>query len=178
MSLLLPALLIFCLRVTDVSIGTLRSLYAQRGRRGLAAALGFVESAIFILAISRIMKDVDKPLNMLAYASGFATGSFMGITIERWIASGMILVRIIARDNYQPLLAALRDRGFGVTAVAGSGRTGDVGLFFVVAPRKRERELLKLVEQTDPDAFVTLDAVNHALGGYVSGARSAVSVRK
>ena len=68
-----------------------RSLYAQRGRRFLAAALGFCESAIFILAISRIMKDVDKPLNMLAYACGFATGNFMGITIERWIASGIIL---------------------------------------------------------------------------------------
>src|SRR3954447_25142153 len=126
MSLLLPALLIFCLRVCDVSIGTLRSLYAQRGRRGVAACLGFVESAVFILAISRIMKDVDKPLNMLAYALGFATGSFMGITIERWIASGTILVRIIARDNIEPLLAALRERGFGATAIHGSGREGEV----------------------------------------------------
>lgn len=175
---LLPALLIFCLRVTDVSIGTLRSLYAQRGRRFLAAALGFCESAIFILAISRIMKDVDKPLNMLAYACGFATGSFMGITIERWIASGIILVRIIARDNIDALVAVLREHGFGATAIHGAGREGEVRLFFVVAPRKRERELLRLVQQTDPDAFVTLDAVNHAAGGYVSAARTAVSVRK
>jgi hypothetical protein len=37
MHLALAALLIFALRVTDVSIGTLRVLYAVRGRR-LAAA--------------------------------------------------------------------------------------------------------------------------------------------
>jgi uncharacterized protein YebE (UPF0316 family) len=178
MSVLLPALLIYCLRVTDVSIGTLRSLYAQRGRRGVAACLGFVESAVFILAISRIMKDVDKPLNMLAYAAGFAAGNFVGITIERWIASGTILVRIVARQNCDPLISALRQHGFGATAVHGSGREGDVRLFFVVAPRKRERELLTLVQQTDPHAFITVDAVNHALGGYVSPARTAVSVRK
>src|SRR6476659_10047676 len=119
---LLLALLIFFLRVTDVSIGTLRVLYAQRGRRVVATALGFCESAIFILAISRIMKDVDKPLNMLAYAAGFAAGNFVGITIEGWIASGTILVRIVARHNCDPLVAALRQHGFGATAVQGSGR--------------------------------------------------------
>ena len=178
MSLILPALMIFCLRVCDVSIGTLRSLYAQRGRRGVAASLGFVESAVFILAISRIMKDVDKPLNMLAYALGFATGSFMGITIERWIASGTILVRVIARDHIPELVAALREHGFGATTVEGAGREGGVGIFFVVAPRRRERELLTLIQKTDPDAFVTLDAVNHAAGGYVASARTPVSVRK
>jgi uncharacterized protein YebE (UPF0316 family) len=178
MSVLLPALLIFCLRVTDVSIGTIRVLYAQRGRRLIATALGFVESGVFILAISRIMKDVDKPLNMLAYACGFAAGNFVGITIERWIASGTILVRIIARDHMPELMAALREHGFGATAVHGSGREGEVCIFFVVAPRRRERELLQRVQQTDPDAFVTVDTVNHALGGYVSGVRGAVSVRK
>ena len=178
MAVLLPALLIFALRVTDVSIGTVRHLYAARGRRFLAASLGFVESAIFILAISRIMKDVDKPLNMLAYAVGFATGNFLGITIERWIASGTILVRVIARDHTPEILAALREHGFGATQVQGSGREGEVRLFFIVAPRRRERELLGLVAKVDPDAFVTLDAVNHAAGGYVAGARSAASVRK
>jgi uncharacterized protein YebE (UPF0316 family) len=178
MSLLLSALMIFCLRVTDVSIGTVRHLYAHRGHRLTAAALGLVESGIFIFAISRIMKDVDKPLNMLAYACGFATGNFLGITIERWIASGTILVRIIARDHVPELMAALRERGFGATAVQGSGREGGSHIFLVVAPRKRERELLELVERTDPDAFVTLDAVNHALGGYLSTTPAPVTVRK
>jgi uncharacterized protein YebE (UPF0316 family) len=178
MAVLLPALLIFCLRVTDVSIGTVRVLYAQRGLRLVATALGLVESGVFILAISRIMKDVDKPLNMLAYAAGFAAGNFVGITIERWIASGTILVRVIARDHMAELTTALREHGFGATAVQGNGRDSEVRIFFVVAPRRRERELLQLVQGTDPDAFVTLDSVSHATGGYVTGVRSAVSVRK
>jgi uncharacterized protein YebE (UPF0316 family) len=178
MSVLLPALLIFCLRVTDVSIGTVRVLYAQRGLRLAATALGLVESGVFILAISRIMKDVDKPLNMLAYAAGFATGNFVGITIERWIASGTILARFIARDHMSELMTALREHGFGATTVNGAGREAEVRIFFVVAPRRRERELLQLVQRVDPDAFVTVDAVDHATGGYLSGVRSAVSVRK
>jgi uncharacterized protein YebE (UPF0316 family) len=179
MSLALAALLIFALRVTDVSIGTLRVLYAVRGRRLVAAGLGFFESAVFIFAISSAMRDIH-PAKMIAYACGFAAGNYVGITIERWIASGTILARVVTRTGQTPaLLAALRDRGFGVTTIHGSGQHGDVELFFVVAPRKRERELLHLIEEIDPHAFVTLDAVHRALGGYLTTAiPRAVTVRK
>ena len=176
LDLFLAAALIFALRVTDVSIGTVRVLYAVRGRRLIAASLGLLESAIFILAISRIMQDQDNPAKMLAYALGFAAGVYTGITIERWIASGTILARIVARAHCPELLAALRERGFGVTEIAGSGRAGDVSLFFVVAPRRREREILTLIEELAPDAFITVDPVSRSLGGY-QGA-PAVSVRK
>ena len=183
MSLLLSALLIFALRVTDVSIGTLRVLYAVRGRRGIAATLGLFESGVFIFAITSAMKDVH-PAKMIAYAAGFAAGNFVGISIERWIASGTILARVVAKPAPPDapdggLITTLRDRGFGVTAMHGTGLQGDVALLFVVAPRKREHELLRLIEQKDPHAFVTLDTVNHALGGYLSTATPrAVTVRK
>jgi uncharacterized protein YebE (UPF0316 family) len=73
---------------------------------------------------------------------------------------------------------SLREHGFGVTVIQGEGREGDVLILFIVAPRRREKELLKLVEHLDPAAFVTLDAVHHALGGYLTSARRAASVRK
>jgi uncharacterized protein YebE (UPF0316 family) len=176
MELFLSALLIFALRVSDVSIGTLRTLFTVRGRKYVSASLALAESSIFIFALSRVMKDVISPVKMIAYALGFATGNFVGITIERWIGSGTILVRIVAKNPV--LLVGLRDRGFGVTLMQGEGREGEVAMLFVVAPRRRERELLTLVEGLDPDAFVTLDAVHHALGGYLTAARGAVSVRK
>jgi uncharacterized protein YebE (UPF0316 family) len=176
MELFLSALLIFALRVCDVSIGTLRTLFTVRGRKYVSASLALAESAIFIFALSRVMKDVNNPIKMIAYALGFATGNFCGITIERWIGSGTILARIVAKNAV--LLVGLREQGFGVTVTQGEGREGEVALLFVVAPRRRERELLTLIEQLDPNAFVTLDAVHHALGGYLTNVRGAMSVRK
>ena len=35
------ALLIFCLRIVDVSCDTMRVIFAIRGKRGIAAMLGF-----------------------------------------------------------------------------------------------------------------------------------------
>jgi uncharacterized protein YebE (UPF0316 family) len=178
MDLVLSALLIFGLRVADVSIGTLRTLFTVRGRKYVSATLAFCEASIFILALSHVMKFVNQPLTMFAYAAGFAAGNFSGITIERWIGSGTILVRIIAKNSV--LLVGLRDQGFGVTVTRGEGLQGEVAMLFVVAPRRRERELMRLIEQLDPTAFVTLDAVHHALGGYLTSTAttSPSSVRK
>jgi uncharacterized protein YebE (UPF0316 family) len=94
MDALLGALLIFFLRLCDVSLGTLRSLYVVRGYRQVAVPLAFVESLVWIIAISRIMAEVTNGnyYNMLAYAGGFACGTLIGMTLEQWIASGWILV--------------------------------------------------------------------------------------
>lgn len=175
MDIFLASLLIFVLRVCDVSVGTLRMLFTVRGRKYVSASLAFVESAVFIFALSKVMADLNSPVKMMAYALGFACGNFAGITIERWIGSGTIIARIVARNAI--LIPGLREQGFGVTIMQGEGMEGQVCLLFVVAPRRRERELLTLIEQLDPESFVTLDAVNHALGGYLA-MRSPVSVRK
>ncbi len=50
---LLGGVLIFCLRLTDVTLGTMRILMTVRGRKVFAALLGFVEVTIFVVAISQ-----------------------------------------------------------------------------------------------------------------------------
>src|SRR5260221_2869561 len=135
MELFLSALLIFALRVTDVSIGTLRTLFTVRGRKYVSASLAFCEASVFILALSHVMKGINSPPKMFAYAAGFAVGNFCGITIERWIGSGTILARIVSNNTL--LMLALREPGFGVTVIHLQGRESDVMLLLVVAPRRR-----------------------------------------
>jgi uncharacterized protein YebE (UPF0316 family) len=178
MSVFLGALLIFALRICDVSVGTLRTLYMVRGDRLRAVPLAFAESGIWVVAISRIFQSMHSPVYMLAYAAGFATGTFVGITLERWIASGSILVRVISRSGRESMARTLRQHGFGVTAVTGEGREGEQTLLFVVSRRKRGNELLELVRGIDDGAFVTIDAVQTAHGGYLPGGPGPSGVRK
>src|ERR1700712_3472041 len=104
---LLGALLIFSLRICDVSIGTLRTMYMVRGDRWKTAPLAFVEAGIWVFAISRIMQHLDNVPMFVAYAAGFSTGTFLGITIERWIASGWLIVRIVGSGEDQSLVARI-----------------------------------------------------------------------
>jgi uncharacterized protein YebE (UPF0316 family) len=173
------AILIFCLRIVDVSVGTVRVIYTIRGLRVLAATLGFFESLVWIYAISRLVAAVNEsPMNMLAWAIGFATGTALGITLEQWIASGSVLMRIISVEKYSQLLTRLREMQFGVTTVRGEGRDGQILILFVMMPRKHAKSAVREIEQLDPDAFVTVEPISHALGGYLPESASPASLKK
>ena len=49
MNIIIAALSIFLLRLLDQTLGTLRLLYVNKGKPGLGAILGFVESAIWVV---------------------------------------------------------------------------------------------------------------------------------
>ncbi len=171
------ALFIFLARIGDVSVGTLRVVHTVRGNRWIAAALALVEAGIWIVAVRQVFNQLDNYWNVVGYAAGFSTGTFVGITLERWIASGWIIARIISRDAPEVIRNTLLQHNFGATTVRGEGRDGDVLILFVVAPRRRGRQLLDIVRVADPDAFVTVDPVSSATGGHLPAIASA-SVRK
>ena len=80
------ALLIFCLRIVDVSCDTMRVLMAVRGKRFIAGVLGFFQALIWIFAVGTAIRYLDSWMHILGYAAGYAMGTFVGITIERLVA--------------------------------------------------------------------------------------------
>ena len=113
-------LLIFCARITDVTLGTMRIIFVNRGGKFVAPLLGCAEALIWVLAASQVMKHLTNPLCYLSYGAGFATGTYVGMLIEERMAMGMLTVRIILnRGNSH--LTALRQAGHGDRG-GGSGR--------------------------------------------------------
>ena len=56
--LVLP-LLIFVARIIDVTIGTMRIIFVSKGQRALAPILGFFEVFIWIIAMGKIMGNLE-----------------------------------------------------------------------------------------------------------------------
>lgn len=178
MEAILGALLIFVLRIGDVSIGTMRVLMVVQGRRAPATVLAVLEAGIWILAISRVFSSAsDWPL-MVGYAGGFAAGTLIGMTIEQWIAHGKVLVRVVSRDDAAPLQQTLGENGFGVTKFEGVGVGGSpVHELMIVTNRRLTKKLVRLVHERDADAFITVTGVAQMIGGYLPQTR-AWSLRK
>ncbi len=147
------------MRVADQTLGTLRIVMLVRGRRSLAGALGFVESLIWLLAAAQVLSSLDSPLKMVAYAGGFAAGTMLGGTVERWLALGDSLLQIIAPVESEAAAPALRDAGFGATVVNAEGQDGPVRVTFTVVPRRRSREALNIVKTVNPHAYVTYEQI-------------------
>ncbi len=160
---------IFCLRLVDVPISTVRTIFTIRGYRLVSFCLGIVESGVWIFAISRVMQYTHSAYGMVGWSLGFSTGTVVGITIEKWIGSGTLLIRVISRMHGPQLKEHLHQAGFGVTSVQGRGREGEVLILFVVSPRRRENEVLAEIIKIDADAFITIEPVSRALGGFPIG---------
>src|SRR6187431_253047 len=158
---LLP-LMIFCARIGDVSINTIRIIYVLGGRRATATILGFFESFIWLMAIRQIFEHLDNWLCYVAYPAGFASGILVGMIIEERIAYGKVIVRIITRKEVHELIAYLNTQQFRYTHVNAEGPDGHENLVFTVLQRENLEALLLKLKEILPTAFYTVEKVNRA----------------
>lgn len=157
----LLCLFIFIARIADVSIGTIRTISVINGRRGLAWLLGFCEVTVWVLAVSSVLQHLQKPAVVVAYALGFATGNYLGMTIERWIGFGEQVVRIFTRAG-RAVADRLRDAGFPATEFDGMGRDGPISLVFVQTRRRSVDDVTALARETDTDCYYTVEDIRKA----------------
>jgi len=164
-------LVIFGLRLLDVPISTVRVLLSVRNHRALVPPLGFLEVLIWIVAVGTAIRNLESTWHVLAYASGFATGTAVGLWIEEKLAFGFATVRIISQHSGVELAEALRDRGFGVTEFAGQGRHGPVEVVYTVLRRRDVPRVLEEVDRWDPSAFVTVEEPRAVRSGALTQVR-------
>jgi uncharacterized protein YebE (UPF0316 family) len=171
MIVLLTVIGIICLRLIDVSAGTLRITNLVRGKRLVAGVLGFFESLSWVVAAGLVLSDLDEWYKVAAYAAGFGLGTALGGSIDRWIGDGQVMVRVMAPLESPEVADTMRNAGFGVTVVNGEGRDGEVRLTISAIARKRLPEALQLVHAANPAAFVTVDEVEAARVTAMKAAR-------
>ena len=157
---LLP-LFIFLARIFDVSLGTLRIIFVTKGMRSVAPLVGFFEVLIWLLAISRIMQDLDNWLCYIAYAAGFASGNFVGMYLEERLAIGHEMIRVITRKDATSLIEELRGKGYGVTSVKAEGIEGEVAVIYIIARRSMIKEVLDEINRFNPRALYTVESIKY-----------------
>jgi len=165
--ILLTGLIVFVARVCDVSIGTIRTIVTVQGRTIIAFCLAIVEITIWILVASAVIHQIkDQPLLVVFYAVGYATGNVVGILVERRLAFGMIILRVISRSAGKAIAEVLRDKGQPVTVLMGEGMRGPVAVLYVACRRRDLKHILKDVKAEDPGAFYVVESardVSHVL---------------
>jgi len=152
-------LLIFAARVCDVTLGTLRIIFTSRGMRNLAPVLGFVETFIWIVAVSSIVKHAQNVAAFVGYAAGFASGTYIGMMIEDRLAMGTLTLRAIIRRDPKELIKALHEARFGVTTVEGQGVEGNVKIIYTTFKRQDLPVVVEIFHRFLPGAFLSVEEV-------------------
>tara|TARA_R110002111_G_scaffold6395_8_gene27957 strand:- start:118 stop:657 length:540 start_codon:yes stop_codon:yes gene_type:complete len=157
--------LIFFARVADVSLGTFRTIVIFRGHKLLASVIGFFEIMIWLVAAAQVLTNLDQWYLALAYASGFAVGNYVGISIENCFAIGNELVRCIS-FNRDVLADQLREEGFKVVSFDGDmGESYPVELLFIIEKRLNVPSLIKLIKELDSTAVYSVSDVKSVYDG-------------
>lgn len=160
------ALLIFVLRVTDMSLDTVRLLFVMRGRKVLAGLIGATQAAVFIVAVSKVLTGPLSIWTVIGYAAGFGVGVVLGIIVEERLALGFAMVRVYSPEHGKAIAARLRESGHAVTEFVARGRTGMITVVNCVVSRRDVGTVRALIDEVDPNAFVTMDQVSMLDRGY------------
>jgi uncharacterized protein YebE (UPF0316 family) len=164
-TLIIAPILIFLARIMDVTFGTIRIIFLSRGMKHAAPIFGFFEIMIWLFAISQIMQHVSSIVYYLAYASGYATGTYVGILIEEKMAIGRVIIRIITKKDATELVERLRYTGYGVTSFDGQVSTGPVKLVYMTVERKDIDDILEIIKKFNPKAFFSIEGIRLANEG-------------
>lgn len=156
-------------KIVEISIQSLKTCMMVKGQRLKAAGLGFIECTIWGLVISTIIGTLgDNIFLLLFYCIGYATGLFLGSTIESKIALGTSNLELIASDeSTEKITEYLKAQGRGFTVFEGHGSTDKMNMIFIVLPRKETPKVLKEIRRCcDNKVFVVASEVSKYAGGY------------
>ncbi len=158
-------LMIFCARICDVSIGTIRYILISRGFKYIAPIFGFFEVIIWLVAIGQVIGNITNPICYIAYGGGFATGTFIGMEIEERMKLGLSIIRLITAIPADSFISRLRQYGYGVTTISAMGASGEVTIIFMVVRRSKVSHLIPLIRDFNPNAFFTIEDVRSVSEG-------------
>ena len=166
---ILVCFLICAAKILEITIQSLKTCMMVKGQRLKAAMLGFVECMIWGLVISTIISTLgDNLFLLLFYCVGYATGLFLGSTLESKIALGTSNLELIANDtSTEKITAYLKDNNRGYTVFEGHGSKEKMNMIFIVLSRKETPKVLKEIRQScDGKVFVVASEISKYAGGY------------
>ena len=166
---ILVCLLVCAAKIVEITIQSLKTCMMVKGQRLKAACLGFVECTIWGLVISTLIGTLgDNLLLLVFYCAGYATGLFLGSTLEGKIALGTSNLELIASDESTAKITAyLKENERGYTVFEGHGSKEKMNMIFVVLPRKETPKVLREIRQScDNKVFVAVSEVSKYAGGY------------
>ena len=163
---------IFFLRITDVSMATVRMLLMVRNKKLLVPVIAFFEVSIWVFAVGAVVQHLSSPWHLLGYAGGYATGNLVGMLIEERLAIGVATVRTMVKEGGADSCRLLRERGFAVTEMAARGRGRRGGPLYSAVRRRRVPAYVGCVNDGAPDSFVVVEEPRAVRRGWMFPART------
>lgn len=160
-------LVIIVINILYVSLFTLRVMIVIKGFRVLASLLSMAEVFVYLMGLTIVLDNLDKPVNIAAYCFGWGLGVYVGSKIESYLALGYVVMEVIVDPLVIHLPEKIREQGYGVTSWVADGKDGKRIVMKVLAKRNREQKLKDFITSISPGAFMISYEPTHFNGGFL-----------
>lgn len=162
-------LMIFFVRIVDVSLGTIRMIFIVKGRKIISALIAFAEALIWFLIVKEALNYMNGSIWIaLSYAAGFASGTFVGGYLSELFIPGKLTLQVFVKYDKKHIIQEIRNNGYAVTAIEYDGIESDKKnyMLYINIDKKKERELKKLIQSLDKDTFFIVNEAKNVINGY------------
>ena len=165
--LLFLCLKIFFVRIIDVSLGTVRTIFSVKGKNLIASLIGFAEITVWFLVVKEALNTDENSLWIVfSYASGFSTGTYIGGIISNKFIKSNLGVQVITNNNN--IINILRDNGFGVSVIDIKGKKDEKKyMLYISITNKNYTELEKIIKSYDEKAFIVVNEIKTIENGFI-----------
>lgn len=163
-------LVIFFVKIFEVSLAILRIVLITKGEKVKGAMIGFFEVMIWVWLAATVLTNItEDPLKVVVYALGFAIGNYTGSLMESYLAIGTTNIEVIVhKEHGKGLSIALREIGLAVTAVEAYGMNDKKEILYLHVPRKKVTQTVKIIKSFQNDVVITLNDIKPVYGGFGS----------
>mgnify|MGYP000147850142 FL=1 len=158
---------IFFVRILDVSLGTIRTMFVVRGKKLISSMIGFFEILVWFLVVKEALQTESNSIFIaISYSLGFATGNYIGALLSDKLITGNVSVQVFTNNNN--LEKILREHGYGVSSVVYTGYEEEAHkhMLFINIDKKKEKALRELIKKNDKEAFIIVNETKYVENGY------------
>ena len=138
-------------------------------KRGYATIIGFIDVVIWFLVVREALNtDIKSIWIALAYAGGYAAGTFTGSSLSKRVIKGTVGVQVITKNIRNSVIKAIKESGFSATYVECKGIHKEDTNYLIGAQvdNKRLGEFKDLIMSIDENAFITVTESKEIMNGY------------
>lgn len=164
---------IFFCRILDVSMATFRTVITVKGKNRVAALIAFFECLLWFFVVREALNfetaNFQESLMIaLAYAGGFAAGTFVGGALSKHI-SGNIEVQVVTSSKDDNMIRTIQENGYAltVTCTEATQFSGEKYIIFSVIKSSYLDDFKKLVYKLDEKAFIMVSETKYLYKGFI-----------
>jgi uncharacterized protein YebE (UPF0316 family) len=165
---------IFFGKIIEVTVSTLRMVLINRGERVKGSIIAFFDILLWLIITGTVLQGYkEDPLRIVFFALAFAVGNYLGSWLEDKLAFGLSSVQVIVSESPESKMLAqvLRNEGFAVTTIQGSGRSGQRDILMLHLKRKKIPIALNIINHHHPGAVIVVNDNRLISGGYFGASK-------